>query len=74
MTFILKGYLAKIERIIYNKESRIFDDPLADYEKTELHLRELVRRLSDIHNQKLNAVPVVYRNSNLKVYRQTTRH
>jgi hypothetical protein len=70
----MQGYLAKIERLVYNKESHIFDDTLLDYEKTELHLRELVRRLSDIHNQKLNAVPVVYRNNNLKVYRHTTRH
>lgn len=70
----MQGYLAKIERLVYSKESHIFDGPLLDYEKTELHLRELVRRLSDIHNQKLNAVPVVYRNNNLKVYRHTTRH
>lgn len=70
----MQGYLAKIERLVYSKESHIFDGPLLDYEKTELHLRELVRRLSDIHNQKLNAVPVVYRNNNLKVYRHTARH
>jgi hypothetical protein len=70
----MQGYLAKIERIVYNKESHIFDGPLLDYEKTELHIRELVRRLSDVHNQKLNAVPVVYRNNNLRVYRHTTHH
>jgi uncharacterized protein (UPF0128 family) len=68
----MQGYLAKIERIIYNQESRIFEGKPLDYEKAELHMREILRRLADIHNQKLNAVPVVYRNNNLKVYRHTT--
>jgi hypothetical protein len=32
-------------------------------------MREMVRRLADIHNKKLNAVPVIYRNTNVKVYK-----
>lgn len=32
-------------------------------------MREIVRRLTDFHNQKLNSIPVIYRNNNVKVYR-----
>jgi hypothetical protein len=70
----MQGYFAKIERIMYSKESHIFEGPLLDYEKAELHMREIVRRLADIHNQKLNTVPVVYRKNNLKVYRHSANN
>jgi hypothetical protein len=42
-----------------------------DYEKLELHMREILRRLADIHNEKLNNVPVVYRKNNIKIYKHT---
>lgn len=34
-------------------------------------MREILRRLNDIHNEKLNSTPVIYRKDNLKIYRHT---
>lgn len=34
-------------------------------------MREMLRRLQDIHNSKLNSLPNVYRRDNIKVYKQT---
>ena len=34
-------------------------------------MREILRRLADFHNQKLNSPPVIYRNPNIKVYKHS---
>lgn len=69
LTFILKNYFRKIETVVYNGSSNIFNQDHLDYEKVELHLRELIRRMQDINNRKLDAPPRIYKNSNIKTYR-----
>lgn len=69
VNFIFKQFFGKLEKIVYNKESFIFDKVPFEYEQAELHMREMLRRLQDIHNSKLNSLPNVYRRDNVKVYK-----
>jgi hypothetical protein len=61
--YIFKQFFRKIEKALYSEHSELLEQgQVRDYEKLQLHLADMVKRVEKgSHYSKLAAVPVIYK-------------